>query len=109
MMTFLASLIPSSYFSTLHLYAPEKTDSVSSRLQLFSNKIEYASFPIDFKIPLGLIARRLKSEAARSWVLQRYAATDNHLSREAIDARLVNARNFLRGRFRTFSDSRLRK
>ncbi len=69
----LASLLPSTYSSVLHLYAPEKTDSIASRLQLFSNKIEFASFPVDFKIPLGLIARRLKSDAAKKAVAERFA------------------------------------
>lgn len=90
----LASLIPSTYFSTLHLYAPEKTDSVSSRLQLFSNKIEFASFPIDFKIPLGLIARRLKSGAAKAWVLKNYYETQNNLTDKKINEDLVHADTF---------------
>lgn len=91
---FLASLIPSSYFSTLHLYAPEKTDSVASRLQLFSNKIEFASFPIDFKIPLGLIARRLKSPAAKAWVLNQYSEKQTDLSDRKINPDLVRADTF---------------
>lgn len=69
----LASFLPSTYFATLHLYAPEKTDSIASRLQLFSNKIEFASFPVDFKIPLGLIARRLKSDAAKAAVIEKFS------------------------------------
>jgi hypothetical protein len=92
--TSIASFIPSTYFSTLHLYAPEKTDSVASRLQLFSNKIEYASFPVDFKIPLGLIARRLKSLEAKAWVLKKYAEMPTHASEKKIDPELVNAETF---------------
>lgn len=70
----LASFFPSSYYSTLHLYAPEKADSISSRLQMFSNRIEFASFPVDFKIPLRLIARRLASDEAQQWVVNAYKA-----------------------------------
>ena len=89
----LASTIPSSYSSNLNLYAPEKTDSISSRLQLFSNRIDFASFPVDFKIPLGLIARRLSSETSRAWVLKRYADL-HHQSLSPLIPDFVRAETF---------------
>ena len=92
--TGIATQVPSSYFSTLHLYAPEKTDSVASRLQLFSNKIEFASFPVDFKIPLGLIARRLNSEIAKHWVVEQYLSRSTHATSVAIDPNFVTAETF---------------
>jgi hypothetical protein len=88
-----AGYLPSMYNSSLHLYAPEKTDSISSRLNLFSNRVEFASFPVDFKIPLGLVARRLRDEAAKEWVLRQYAAKTNK-SDERIVSALVHADTF---------------
>jgi hypothetical protein len=86
----LAQFIPSSYNSTLHLYAPEKTDTISSRMALFSNRLEFASFPVDFKIPLGLVARRLRNEPARDWVLKEFGSkpsnSDSHLIPEMVRA-----------------------
>ncbi len=69
---FLAQFITSTYYSTLHLYAPEKPNDIASRIPLFSNRLEFASFPVDLKVPLGLIARRLRGEPARQWVLAQY-------------------------------------
>lgn len=66
-----AFTIPSSFYSTLHLYAPEKTDSISSRLSLFTQKLEYASFPVDLKTPISLFSRRLREETAKDWVIQK--------------------------------------
>ena len=86
--------VPSTYSSALHLYAPEKTDSISNRLALFSNRLEFASFPVDFKIPLGLVARRLKSFAAREWVLNKYESQPHNNVSAEIDARIVRAETF---------------
>jgi hypothetical protein len=81
-----ARYFPTTFNSSLHLYAPEKTDSISSRLSLFSNRVEFASFPVDFKVPLGLIARRLRGEVARTWVLKQYAAKPHLTDVEVIPA-----------------------
>lgn len=69
---FFAFKIPSSYYSTLHLYAPEKTDSIGTRLSLFTQRLEYASFPVDYKTPISLISRRMHEESARSWVIDKF-------------------------------------
>lgn len=88
-----ARYFPTTFNSSLHLYAPEKTDSISSRLSLFSNRVEFASFPVDFKVPLGLIARRLRGEAAKKWVLTQYAAKP-HSSDVEINPSSVKAETF---------------
>ncbi len=67
-----AQFVPIIYNSSLQLFAPDKVDKISSRLQLFANRVEFASFPTDLKIPLGLIVRRLKSPVATAWVLEKY-------------------------------------
>ncbi len=69
---FFAFKIPSSYYSTLHLYAPEKSDSIGTRLSLFTQRLEYASFPVDYKTPISLISRRLHEEVARNWVINKF-------------------------------------
>lgn len=69
-----AFTIPSSFYSTLHLYAPEKMDSISSRLSLFTQKVEYASFPVDLKTPISLFSRRLREETAKNWVVEKILA-----------------------------------
>lgn len=69
---FFAFKIPSSYYSTLHLYAPEKSDSIGTRLSLFTQRLEYASFPVDYKTPISLISRRLHEEIARNWVIDKF-------------------------------------
>jgi hypothetical protein len=88
-----AQFVPDSYNSVLNLYAPERTDSVSSRLQLFSGRVEFAGFPVDFKIPLGLTARRLRSDRAKEWVLKQYAQRP-HDSRITINPDLIHADTF---------------
>src|SRR5437868_9200255 len=75
---FVAERIPVTYNSTLHLYAPEKWDTISSRLPLLTNRVEFASFPLEFKVPLSLLSRRLRSEEARSWVIAKYAQNPAH-------------------------------
>lgn len=89
----LAQFIPSTYNSNLHLYAPEKSDTISSRLPLFANRVEFASFPVDNKIPLALVARRLKAEPARAWVVEQYLKRGAQNS-VAIDPATVNAETF---------------
>jgi hypothetical protein len=66
-----AATIPSSYYSTLHLYAPEKTDTIGTRLSLFTQKLEYASFPVDYKTPISLISRKLREDSVKDAVIQK--------------------------------------
>ena len=67
-----AEFVPMTYSSALQLYAPDKSDDISSRLALYANRVEFASFPIGLKIPLGLIVRRLKGPEARAWVIEQF-------------------------------------
>jgi len=66
------AFIPKSYYSTLYLYAPEKADSISSRLALFYNRIEFASFPMELKMPISIISRKLRQEEAQAWVIKTF-------------------------------------
>ncbi len=82
-----AATIPSSFYSTLHLYAPEKTDSIGTRLSLFTQKLEYASFPVDYKTPMSLISRRLREDTVRDWVIKKMEADPKNtdkISRNAV-------------------------
>ncbi len=66
-----AFLIPSSYYSTLHLFAPEFSDTIGTRLSLFTQRIEYASFPVDYRTPVSILSRRLREDVAKDWVLNK--------------------------------------
>jgi len=90
---FFAQFITSTFNSTLHLFAPEKPNNIASRLQIFSNRVEFASFPVDLKVPLGLIARRLRGEPARQWVLAQYALKPK-IAKVPIDPDIVRAETF---------------
>lgn len=65
-----AMTVAPSYSSTLHLYAPDKVDSIVSRMNLLTNQLEFASLPIEFRVPISLISRRLRDTTARQWVLE---------------------------------------
>lgn len=65
-----AVLYPVHYFSVQQSFIPEKTDSIASRLTLLSNRIEFASFPTDTKLPTSLVARRLNGTEAQRWVVE---------------------------------------
>ena len=75
-------LTPSSYFSTMQIYAPEQVDDISSRLSLFSNRIVFASFPVANQLPASLLARHLQTEQAKQWVLNQFKSRgyENQLS-----------------------------
>lgn len=85
-----ASTIPVTYFSTLHLYAPEKTDTIGTRLSLFTQKLEFASFPVDYKTPVSLMSRRLREDEAAQWVAKQlqtdpqYAGMKDKIKAETI-------------------------
>lgn len=66
-----AWFIPSSYYATLHVFAPEFSDNIGTRLSLFTQRIEYASFPVDSKTPISILSRRLREETAKDWVLNK--------------------------------------
>ena len=68
---FSMSLVPSSYYSTLHLFAPEFADTIGTRLSLFTQRIEYASFPVDYRTPVSILSRRLREDVAKEWVLNK--------------------------------------
>ncbi len=90
---FFAQFITSTYSSTLHLYAPEKPNDIASRLPMFSNRVEFASFPVNLKIPLGLIARRLRGEPAKAWVMAQYASRPKKVN-VPIDPSIMRAETF---------------
>ncbi len=74
------SQMPNNYFSTLYLFAPETSQSISSRLPLFSNRVEYASFPMELKIPISILSRQLRKEDARKWVISEYLSHHSDVS-----------------------------
>jgi hypothetical protein len=88
-----AQFVPVTYSSALQLYAPDKSDDISSRLALYANRVEFASFPVGFKIPLGLIVRRLKGPEAKAWVIEQYLSK-NKVSDKGFDADAVRVETY---------------
>lgn len=66
----LGGMIPTRYYSTVHIYAPAKIDSISSRLTQVMERVEFASLPVDLKMPMMLLARELENPQARQWVIE---------------------------------------
>lgn len=66
------NFLPKNYFSVMYIYAPEKSDSIASRMTLFYNRVEFASFPTELKMPVSLLSKKLKQSEARNWVIKTY-------------------------------------
>jgi hypothetical protein len=65
----LGALIPNRYYSSSHIFVPAKIDSISSRLTSVLDKMEFASLPLDLKMPVMLMAKELETDDAKKWVI----------------------------------------
>lgn len=66
----IAIFYPVNYFSVQQAYIPERTDTITSRIGLLTNRIEFASMPVESKLPTSLVVRRLNTTEARDWVIK---------------------------------------